>query len=637
MDRETLGASRWRRTAVLAALAGLAAVMLGALAISGDAGASHAGGMTAMSIDLDVAGNSATILGPLDDCVVANAGDTLTLDVTAEGIPASNPMLAFSFGLNYPVGVVTVESADSGYLLGAAEGSAVIGGVNEPTPDSDGSWLAAGADVATDTWETGSGVLERITLTIDPASPPGLYPLSLSNAAHIDPNNGAHPPDVVRFAHIGVAAECEGLPTQPPTPEPPSVTPTPIVTASPTPAPPTDPAGTVTVGIDHDGGAADVNEGPSYFVANGGYVTLSVVVESPVRIGSWGVSVAYDHTKLSPTSCAAAPGSICVEDFTPGLIQSTGHPAGGLDSPGIIATMTFKSVEAVADCSDIEVLAGHITDADRNALIVDQFTYGGIICAVGGTPPPQPPEPTAAPTPEPGPAEVKVGIDHDGGFPDINAGPAKPPGMGYIWIHPVIESIPDSVKGWEIELRFDPTLLTFEACFLAVNPSTCLMDGSGGLLVAGASAGLPDAQRLASYAFSLNYATNPYGYCGDISVTVRTLLGAADEPLASETLNGRICSSNEATAPPETPPPSGPVPTLDPCLCIAPQPAVTPTPTPTPAILPDAGGLAAPLPTSPSEDNSPPIELFALIGAACVGAGLAASVYLWRSARRRPR
>src|SRR3990172_5035300 len=68
----------------------------------GDTRASSTGAMGAMSIDLDVTGNTATSLGPREECIVVNPGDTVTLDVTAEGIPAASPIVAYSFNLYYP-------------------------------------------------------------------------------------------------------------------------------------------------------------------------------------------------------------------------------------------------------------------------------------------------------------------------------------------------------------------------------------------------------------------------------------------------------------------------------------------------------------------------------------------------------
>jgi hypothetical protein len=44
---------------------------------------SHAGGMQAMSIDMDTTGNTSTSLGPLDSCLSVTPPISFDLDVTA--------------------------------------------------------------------------------------------------------------------------------------------------------------------------------------------------------------------------------------------------------------------------------------------------------------------------------------------------------------------------------------------------------------------------------------------------------------------------------------------------------------------------------------------------------------------------
>src|SRR5574342_616053 len=66
----------------------------------------------AMSIDMDITGNTATALGTRESCARINenntmdadetAVDTLTVDVTAVNIPASNPAIGFAYELNFP-------------------------------------------------------------------------------------------------------------------------------------------------------------------------------------------------------------------------------------------------------------------------------------------------------------------------------------------------------------------------------------------------------------------------------------------------------------------------------------------------------------------------------------------------------
>jgi len=132
--------------------------------VSGGASASHTGGMDAMSIDTDVTDNTAISLGARENCVVVAPGASVTVDVTAENIPETNPMIAFGFDLNYPSTTMAVVSADPNFLLASAPGSS-IADLSEPVPDSDGRFNAAVLDFATPAGtESGSGVLMRVTV-----------------------------------------------------------------------------------------------------------------------------------------------------------------------------------------------------------------------------------------------------------------------------------------------------------------------------------------------------------------------------------------------------------------------------------------------------------------------------------------
>ncbi|HSP54437.1 MAG TPA: hypothetical protein VLS25_02520 [Dehalococcoidia bacterium] len=216
------------RLAGPAAIAATAALLMTLLFIGRGAGAADPGSMEAMSIDMDIAGNDATTLGPWDQCIVASPGDTITIDVTATNIPAAFPMIAFAFTLNFPAGVATVTSADPNLLLASIPGSSILD-VSEALPDGGGDWNAAVVDTSVIPPESGSGVLDRIALSIDPGAGAGLYPLGLTAAAHIDLNNDTYVPAAINNAFLAIGTTCENLPTPSPTPEPtPTPPPTPL-------------------------------------------------------------------------------------------------------------------------------------------------------------------------------------------------------------------------------------------------------------------------------------------------------------------------------------------------------------------------------------------------------------------------
>ena len=182
---------------------------------AGQGEASHAGGMSAMSIDLNTSGNTASglgvghveTLGALDSTLAVSPCDSVTLDVTGQGVPASNPLAGFGFTLNYNSAAIDVLTSDPGFLLEATAGSVIVDlgltyGTNKVT--------ASAADFGDGTFETGSGVLTRVTAQVKPGAAPAVYNLALTQAAHLDPLNAPHEPDTINNATLTVAGSCNG-------------------------------------------------------------------------------------------------------------------------------------------------------------------------------------------------------------------------------------------------------------------------------------------------------------------------------------------------------------------------------------------------------------------------------------------
>jgi hypothetical protein len=199
--------------------------------------ASLSGGMDAMSIDLDVTGNTATSLGPLESCVEASQGDTVTLDVTALNIPAGFEMIAFAYTVYYDEVALTIATDDEQFLLAANFPSAVLD-ATQATPDlnGDGQWTGSAADLSAGPGESGSGVLSRLTMSVALDAPAGVYPLTLAGAGHVDSLNEGYAPDILNGGWIAVGVPCPSsespTPSPAPTPSPPSPSPTPSLPLS---------------------------------------------------------------------------------------------------------------------------------------------------------------------------------------------------------------------------------------------------------------------------------------------------------------------------------------------------------------------------------------------------------------------
>jgi hypothetical protein len=191
---------------VALALAGV--IAFGAFAPPGEA--SHAAGMDAMALDMNVAGNSANAVGGRQDCLALSPGETASVDVSARLIPPSNPSTGYSYKLSYESDALTIVSQDPNYLLAANPGSVVVS-TGDPLPDNDlnDEWNADVTDTGSGSAESGSGVLDRLTVQVNPAAGPGVYLLTLINNGHAGQAGPLSPPDTTFAASVAVNVPCD--------------------------------------------------------------------------------------------------------------------------------------------------------------------------------------------------------------------------------------------------------------------------------------------------------------------------------------------------------------------------------------------------------------------------------------------
>jgi hypothetical protein len=209
------------------AIAGLFCVSVVLLLASADgpAQASHAGGMDAMTIDMDPSAppaNTATSIGSIQSCARINENgvmdadedgvDTMTVDVLADNIPSDAPMNVYQYHLGYSAGNVSVQFQIIG-LLATAPGSIADNLPSDPLPDSDGLYHAVGVDFGPfpASYETGSGFLDRLFISSEAGAVAGEYALTLSSAGHQD-GLGFYPPDAINDATVAVNQPCGGGP-----------------------------------------------------------------------------------------------------------------------------------------------------------------------------------------------------------------------------------------------------------------------------------------------------------------------------------------------------------------------------------------------------------------------------------------
>lgn len=187
----------------------------------------HAGGMSAMAIDMDPfasPANTAAGLGTREPCARINennfldadedfTADTVTLDVVAVDIPATTAMLAFTYRIDYDEAALTIRSEDPNFLLASSPGSSIFN-ASDSTPDVNGNGNWVGTVVDPGPWpgslESGSGTLQRLTMSSDAGATPAVYALTLpaGAAAHIDINNNALFPDALYGSAVAIGQAC---------------------------------------------------------------------------------------------------------------------------------------------------------------------------------------------------------------------------------------------------------------------------------------------------------------------------------------------------------------------------------------------------------------------------------------------
>ncbi|MDP2949738.1 MAG: cohesin domain-containing protein [Chloroflexota bacterium] len=204
---------------------------------------------TAVGIDANPSGNSATSLGDIDDCVSVASGTTLEVDIFVADV---SDLAGWQATLNYDPSVLVLTDAKVDLFLAADPGSRITD-LSEPLPDEDGLYSFAVVDLIQPQGESGSGVLARAfleakeagasTLTLD-----GII-LGTSAAEPIGDIDGDQLFDgAVHNAQVAVDQSCPVVALPIPTAEPaltasPTAVETPLALATPSPTlPPTQPA-----------------------------------------------------------------------------------------------------------------------------------------------------------------------------------------------------------------------------------------------------------------------------------------------------------------------------------------------------------------------------------------------------------
>ncbi len=150
------------RTA-FAALLTLTILALAFLAVAsfGSRGAA-AQGPVSLAVDANPEGNTATSLGPTDQCIAVQKGATFQVDIVVRNV---NDLLGWDSHVIYDPSILKLNDRDVKLFLAADPNSNVFDASDAP-PGIAGRYRAAGADFADPPiGHSGSGVLARLTFS----------------------------------------------------------------------------------------------------------------------------------------------------------------------------------------------------------------------------------------------------------------------------------------------------------------------------------------------------------------------------------------------------------------------------------------------------------------------------------------
>lgn len=198
------------------------AALLGAVILASSVSAQSTATAKIVAVDADTTGNAATTLGPLNSCVRAEPGATVSVDLVVDSVPADRGIIGFQISVRYDPAILTLTAVNNEFLLAAKGTYEPFEGLSDPLPDSTGDYKVLVADLAsnppTDNIESGPGVLSRLTFTaraagvstvapsFNPDDPANDYP------AIIDNQNTTIGIDTIGTASIAVGRDCQAPP-----------------------------------------------------------------------------------------------------------------------------------------------------------------------------------------------------------------------------------------------------------------------------------------------------------------------------------------------------------------------------------------------------------------------------------------
>lgn len=286
------------------------------------------------------------------------------------------------------------------------------------------------------------------------------------------------------------------------------------------------------LGFDHrtgtDLGPAEINTGPK-IVAPGANVHIPLVIEADdPLVGAFAVNVTFDGGVVDAVWCTADYGA-CSADFATDTARINGADAVGIGSPHV-GGIIFHAVGTLGQCTALAIHLDVLTDTE--GMDIPGVTTDGEIC-IGGPP-------TGA--------VGRVGIDHNGGAPNINAGPAINVVAGSTVDVPlVLQATGVGACCWVINVHHDEGILEAEGCAVPDPPyfTACNVFLPSAVRVVGVIGTTNPALTSPTIVLTTTYrALGSPGQCGSLHPEMTELFDNTAElsPMSWTSTNGTVCT-----------------------------------------------------------------------------------------------
>ncbi len=291
-----------------------------------------------------------------------------------------------------------------------------------------------------------------------------------------------------------------------------------------------------------------VGDSPTYVVAPGGEITVTVEVADAQNLGAASIQLAFDPAVVQPIGCGAPAASVfdltsCNPGFAPGVVKFTVLSAAGISGTHTLADVRFRAVGSVNATSSLSFGVDNFTDPQGAPLSVATATAG---LTIAGTP---------------APVDVVARV---GGVAGGNYNLA--PGSSLIISLTLNVTGTRSLGAATMLLHYNPAVISPAACVAAPGSSlsgTCNkdFDPGNGLIKFNVLASGGQTGNLSLYEIAFTAVNGvALGATSDLTLQVEEIVDALSVPMSYSIVNGSVTIGDGSTVPPTPTPTPIPLP-----------------------------------------------------------------------------